>query len=616
MLTERGDGVACITRRRHDLRSDDVSTIVTLSEHGRPKELWKIWFFLMLYKYFEVMVLVDMTGVIRQRKGLIMHSWLSHLQVLLRGLESIEEKLEVYKANESIYLQDIKGLKFEIHMGEITIRELRKKLEIVQKEKDDIQLNVDKFKHASKSLNKLIECQIVDNCKKGLGYENYNAVPPPYTGNFMPPTPNLSFTGLDEFVNEPVVENSKAMSSEEEPKVVRKCDDAPSIEEWVLDDEEEDVSQPKIKKKTVRPSIVKKEFVKRTMVYQIEYEEIDGGYVAFRGNSKGGKIIGKGKFDGKVDEGFFVGYSLNSKAFRVFNSRTRIVEENLYIRFSESTPNVVGTQSNGFAGTKASDNAGQARKETEPVKNYILLPLWPVDTPYSQDPKSSQDDGSKPSSNDGKKVDEDSRKDSKGIVQEKEDNVNSTNNVNAASINEVNAVGGKTSIKLPFDPNMPELEDYSIFEDDEDVGAEADMHNVDTAIQVSPIPTTRIHKDHPLDQVIGDLQSATQTRRMSESLDEHGFVSTIQQRTNYKDLQNCLFACFLSQEEPKKVIHALKDPSWIEAMQEVLLQFKLQEVWALVDLPNGKSAIGTKWVFRNKKDERGIVIRNKARLVA
>ncbi|GJX47948.1 ribonuclease H-like domain-containing protein [Tanacetum coccineum] len=101
------------------------------------------------------------------------------------GLKSVEEKLEVYKANESIYSQDIKGLKFEIHIGEITIRELRKKLETVQKEKDGIQLNVDKFEHASKSLNKLIECQIVDNCKKGLGYENYNAVPPPYTGNFM-----------------------------------------------------------------------------------------------------------------------------------------------------------------------------------------------------------------------------------------------------------------------------------------------------------------------------------------------------------------------------------------------------------------------------------------------
>ncbi|GJV82961.1 ribonuclease H-like domain-containing protein [Tanacetum coccineum] len=151
-----------------------------------------------------------------------------------------------------------------------------------------------------------------------------------------------------------------------------------------------------------------------------------------------------GKFDGKADEGFFVRYSLNSKAFRVFNSRTRIVEENLHIRFSESTPNVVGTQSNGFAGTKASDNAGQARKETKPVKNYILLPLWPADPPYSQDPKGSQDDRSKPSSDDGKKVDEDPRKYSECNDQEKEDNVNSTNNVNAASTNEVNAVGRKT----------------------------------------------------------------------------------------------------------------------------------------------------------------------------
>ncbi|GJX14424.1 putative ribonuclease H-like domain-containing protein [Tanacetum coccineum] len=103
---------------------------------------------------------------------------------------------------------------------------------------------------------------------------------------------------------------------------------------------------------------------------------------------------------------------------------------------------------------------------------------------------------------------------------------------------------------------------------------------------------------------------------MSKKLEEHGFVSTIQQRTNHKDLQNCFFACFLSHEEPKKVIHALMDPRWIEAMQEELLQFKLQEVWTLVDLPNGKRAIGSKWVFRNKKDERGIVIRNKARLVA
>ncbi|GJT82084.1 putative ribonuclease H-like domain-containing protein, partial [Tanacetum coccineum] len=638
----------------------------------------------------------------------------------------------------------------------------------------------------------------------------------------------------DEFVNEPVVKNNKALSSEEEPNVVRKYDDAPSIKEWVSDDEEEDMSQPKIKKKTVRPSIVKKEFVKykqektaRKTAKQVEqhrqnthsprgnqrnwnnmmsqklgsnfemfnkayYEEIDGGYVAFGGNLKGGKITGKctiktGNLDfenvyfvrelkfnlfsvsqmcdkknsvlfndtecivlslnfklidesqvllrvprknnmysvdlknivskgglnclfikatsdesklwhrrlghlnfktmnklvkgnlvrglpsklfendqtcvacqkGKqhrascksktensislplhllhmdlfgptfvksvkkkmyclvvtddynidngtefknkemnqfcemkgilrqfsvartpqqngvaerrnmtlieaartmladsklpttfwaevvntacyANEGFFVGYSLNSKAFRVFNSRTRIVEENLHIRLS--------TQSNGF-----------------------------------EDLKSSHDDISKPSSNDGKKFDEDPRKDSECKDQEKEDNVSSTNNVNTAGnintvsstvnavdTNKVNVVGGKTSIELPFDPNMLALEDDSIFDflsDDEDDGAVADMNNLDTTIQVSPNPTIRIHKDHPLDQVIRDLQSATQTRRMSKKLEED--------------------------EEPKKVIHALKDPRWIKAMQEKLLQFKLQEVWTLVDLPNRKRAIGT-----------------------
>ncbi|GKF01621.1 hypothetical protein Tco_0028544, partial [Tanacetum coccineum] len=168
-------------------------------------------------------------------------------------------------------------------------------------------------------------------------------------------------------------------------------------------------------------------------------------------------------------------------------------------------PIIAGTQSNGFAGTKASDNVSQARKETKPVKDYILLPLWTADLPYSQDPMISYDDGSKPSSDDEKKVDKDPRKD-------------------------INAVGGKTSIERPFDLNMHALEDYNIFDflrNNEDDGAMADINNLDTTIQVIPIPTTRIHKDHPLDQVIGDLQSATQTRKMSKNLKEHGFVSTI-----------------------------------------------------------------------------------------
>nr|GFB54213.1 hypothetical protein [Tanacetum cinerariifolium] len=105
---------------------------------------------------------------------------------------------------------------------------------------------------------------------------------------------------------------------------------------------------------------------------------------------------------------------------------------------------------------------------------------------------------------------------------------------------------------------------------------------------ISPIPTTRIHKDHPTSQIIGDLSSTTQTRSMARAVRDQGGIS---QMFN-EDFHTCMFACFLSQEEPKQVHQALKDLSWIEAIQEDLLQFKMQ------------------------KDERGIVIRNKARLVS
>nr|GEY21712.1 hypothetical protein [Tanacetum cinerariifolium] len=232
-----------------------------------------------------------------------------------------------------------------------------------------------------------------------------------------------------------------------------------------------------------------------------------------------------GKFDGTVDEGFFVGYSLNSKAFRVFNSRTKIVEENLHIRFGESTPNVVGSEPNWLFDIDALTR----------TINY---------EPIVADPKSSHNDGSKPSSDNRNKVDEDLRKENECNDQEKEDNVNNTNNVNIVS-STVNAAGTNKDNELQFDLNMPALKDVSTFNflgDDEDDGSMANMNNLDTTIQ--------------------------------------------------------------------------KDPSWIEAMQKELLKFKLQEVWTLVYLPNEKKAIGTKWAFRNKKDERGIMIRNKVRLVA
>nr|GEW08631.1 putative ribonuclease H-like domain-containing protein [Tanacetum cinerariifolium] len=89
-----------------------------------------------------------------------------------------------------------------------------------------------------------------------------------------------------------------------------------------------------------------------------------------------------------------------------------------------------------------------------------------------------------------------------------------------------------------------------------------------------------------------------------------------QQRNNHTDFQHCLFACFLSQVKPRSVAQALADPSWVDAMQEEMKQFKFQNVWVLVELPLGKYAIGTKWILKNKRDAREIVVRNMARLVA
>ncbi|GKE20995.1 retrovirus-related pol polyprotein from transposon TNT 1-94, partial [Tanacetum coccineum] len=259
-----------------------------------------------------------------------------------------------------------------------------------------------------------------------------------------------------------------------------------------------------------------------------------------------------GKLDRKADEGFLVGYSINSKAFRVFTSRTRKVEENLHINFLENKPNVVGSglewlfdndsltksmnykpvtvgnQTNGDAGIEKNVNAGKDGQEKASDHEYILLPLMLSNSPLSS-------------------------------------NINTArSSINTASENiNIGSPNINTASPIHNDSSMQSLENTGIFDDDYDdkeVGAEADLNNLDTTMNVSPIPTTRIHKDHPIDQIIGYINSATQTRRMTKISEEHAMT--------------------------------------------------------LVDLPKGNKAIRTKWVYRNKKDERGIVVRNKARLVA
>ncbi|GJR04078.1 putative ribonuclease H-like domain-containing protein [Tanacetum coccineum] len=287
----------------------------------------------------------------------------------------------------------------------------------------------------------------------------------------------------------------------------------------------------------------------------------------------------RGKFNGKSDEGFFVGYSINNKANRVYNIKTRKVEENLHIMFLEDKPIIAGdgpkwlfdidgltksmnyvpvatgTNSNNSVGTEESIGIGHSSKETGSSQDYILMPIWKDGSLFDSSLKNDCNDEPQPSSDDGKKDDEGVCKESGIVDQEKSKNSTQCVNTTGTSINtkpDMFSLGDNATLEAT----------HADFFSDE---TEVDMSNITTTYLVPSTPNTRILKDHSLDHVIGDVQSG---------------------------------------EEPKKVIQALKDPSWIEAIQEELLQFKLQQVCTLVDLPHSKKAIGTKWVYRNKKDER------------
>nr|GFA81268.1 hypothetical protein [Tanacetum cinerariifolium] len=247
-------------------------------------------------------------------------------------------------------------------------------------------------------------------------------------------------------------------------------------------------------------------------------------------------------------------------------------------------PLTAGNQSNSSTGVQEQFDAEKAREEI--VQQYE--PEFEGRKPESKVNVSSS------SSAKSKKHDDKTKREAKvPPIGKLSPNNTNTFSADGPSNAAASPTHGKSSriytSQLLDDPDMPDLEDITYFDDEDDVGVEADFNNLETSITVSPIPTTRVHKDHPVTQIIGDLSSATQTRSMTRVARD---------------------------QEPKRVHQALKDPSWIKDMQDELLQFKIQKLWVLVDLPYGKRPIGTKWVFRNKKDEKGIVVRNKARLVA
>ncbi|GJV26112.1 putative ribonuclease H-like domain-containing protein [Tanacetum coccineum] len=389
-----------------------------------------------------------------------------------------------------------------------------------------------------------------------------------------------------------------------------------------------------------------------------------------------------GKFEEKADEGFLVGYSVNSKAFRVYNLATHKVEETLHIKFLENKPNVTGKgptwlfdldyltdsmnyqpvtaenranktagphEANPNAGTQDQFVAGNSKLNDESAQEYCVLPIW---SSYTSTTKSSevQSNGKEAQEDVALRRNEDPTEQvdqvfldeleqlkrqekeaqdaaetlRKDFAQGIEDLLHQASAAKTTSTNRVSTAGPSISTDSPIlstdgpsvstaspifsldepnsnedDSQIPALEDIfdnpsdGIFSNAsyDDEGAVADFTNLESTVNVSPIPTSRIHTIHPTTQILGDPSSAVQTRsKVCKSSSSHAFVSYIQKqsRTNHKDFQHCLLACFLSQAEPKKIFDALEDESWVDAMQEEL----------------------------NKKDKRGVVVRNKARLVA
>nr|GEV63041.1 hypothetical protein [Tanacetum cinerariifolium] len=533
------------------------------------------------------------------------------------GLESFKAILLVYKQNEYVFKENIKLLNIEVQLRDTALVTLIQKLEKAEQERDDLKL-------------------------KSQPSGGYHVVPPPTTRTFMPPKPNLVFHTAPIAIETDHSAFTVQLSSSKPAQNLSHTNrpTAPIIEDWVSDFEDESetkapqivpiltqskpvsitvvrpvsaavlkimVTRPRLanqivtkSKSPIRRHITRSQSPKTSnspprvtdvqapvvsatqglkgkwdkgvidsgcawhmtgnMSYLFDFKELNGGYVAFGGNPKGGKISVKEKIKTvkpleylTVEPVLFKRpcmYFLENKPNIACSGPTWLFDIDSLTRTMNYQPVTTGNQTNSSAGFQ---DKFDAEKEGEEInQQYVLFHVW---SSGSTNPQNYDKDAAF----DGKEHDFNAKKPESEVI------------LSPSSSAQSRKQDDKTNKKA----KGKKLEDITYSDDENNVGAKADFNNLETSITVSHIPTTRIHKYHPVSQIIGDLSLTTQTRSMTKVVKDQVGLS---QMFN-DDFHTCMFAYFLSQEEPKRVHQALKDPSWIEAMQEELLQFKMQKIY-------------------------------------
>ncbi|GJX72848.1 ribonuclease H-like domain-containing protein [Tanacetum coccineum] len=543
------------------------------------------------------------------------------------GLESLEARIVVHEKNEAVYEESIAFLKYDVQVKDISNKDLKNQLEEALNDKDDLKHKLEKIEESSKSLTKLINSQISDKDKTGLGYdaqmiesqmneseivhsvfnnresdeenslvndrfkigEGFHTVPPPLTRNYMPPRPDLSFAGLDNFVFRPAVsetvtslyqtETSAPKTSKErmeKSKTIRPS--SPIIEDWESDSDDDCVFRPSAVQ--TKPEFIN--FVKSGEHVKLDNKENTPTQEEYPRKSQSSRS-NRRNLNGIMTQKLGDGFEFKKKTCFVFGSVNHLIKDcNFY--------------ENKMVGKSVLNNKGKAtgQREVSPVWNnaqrssacWIWRPKGNVIDYISKDSRSYTP----------KRID---YVDPQGRL--KCDNGTELKNSEMNQFCEMKGIKRKFSVaRTPQQNGVAKRKKRILIE------------AARTIYQNLLLPTTFGLKQLILHDFMRPFRCPV---TILNTLDHLGkFEGKADEGFDNNDLLTDPFMPDL--EDSTGIFRCAYDDEDVGAEADLNNLETIMNVWTLMDLPKGKRAIGTKWVYRNKKDDRGIIVRNKARLVA